>query len=524
MPALATPNFDTLRPPGNPDDFVLVERPVFSEHWTKEVRDKTGKVIAEATYIGPRELAVIANRCNERILDTNDFSPIVIQHNSDQFSIDPELIGYGGPFYMGTVGNLKPKAAIYAKTWVYKDKQSKMRQYPRLSVEYWCSPDDPGNGYFDPISLLGARTPELDLGLHYAATEGSDKRLIRYSQTQAAFPGGSNTSPPALIGDDEPDKRDYSKGSGGMLTAEDIQQIVAAMAQAIDQKIDERMAEMKSLMGVDKPTDADGLDLEGDEDLDIDEGLEGLDDELPDDQGDDADLDLDEDLPPEIADEDAADAGDETEQADGDVADSDVEPETPEPSGEDEEGDPMASAAPPKKPDEKDKPQRFEKQRGEMTLQQYAKENRDLRMQYEKAETRARAAEERLAGLETRLTSIEGDKVRAVRYSKLADLRTEGYVVDIDAELTDAKDMTDAQFDRHCTKIVQHYQRAPIGHSIPIPASEKRDGVPRDEVRTQYSKTARAVCEEAVKKNKPLDYGTVLANVERNKGEYKPAA
>lgn len=518
MTALAH-NLATLRPPGSPDDFVLVERPVFSEHWTREERDSSGNVTSERTYIGREELEQIVDRCNERILDTNDFSPIVVQHTIDKSHFDPELVGFCGPFYMGTVGKLNPKAAIYAKTWVYKEKKGVMRSHPRLSVEYWCSAANPSDGYFDPISLLGARTPELDLGIHYQSKPDSDKKLVRYSQTQAAYPGGANTSVPALVNDE--DKREYSKEPDGMFTAESIQQLVAALTPVIKQQVADEMSSMKAAMtGGGEPEeddDADDLDLDNDTDLDVDDSLDGLDDEQPDENGDDAEGDETDEGLPEIADEAN------NEQPGGDVAESDEDDsETTDASNEDEDEEKMPPEAPakPATPAKPKKPEQFARQPGgEMTLQQYAKENADLRQKYEKAETRAKQAEERLTTVESEIGDIKRDKVRAVRYSKLSDLRSEGFVIDVDQELTDVKEFTDAQFDRHCTKIVERYQRAPIGHSIPVPAAEKHV-VEQQETRVRYSKTARQVCEEAAKTNKHLDYGSVLANVERNKGQY----
>lgn len=569
MPTLADINLDTLRPPGNPSDFVVLERPMFKEHWTRECRDEDGAISSESTYLGRDELRGIADRCNERIADTGDFAPIIINHTTDDGQVENEIIGFSGPYRVGTFGNLKPKATIYGKMWVFKGKEEKLRQFPRLSVEYWCSEENPADGYFDPVSLLGARTPELDLGVHYSK-DATGRRLMRYSKEErfryeAASPGGSNTSVPALasVKDRDGDDRDgsgkgdkpeqYSKEPDGMattLTPADIQQIVAALVPVVAQQVNEAVAGMKVMnanegdglgdglgdeldsQGGDDPGDlGDGLDLEGDSDLDLGDDLDGLD--MDDDgdadaaDGEDLDGDGDVDLPPDIDDEDSdfglgddddTDLDESNGLPGGDVADEpDEDNDSPEASGADEKDNPMAGKAPEKKPDEKgkDKP---------MSLQQYAKENGELRRRYEKTTIELRDTKSELDSLKARVGTIEADKKKAVRYSKLDGLRTQGFVINVDEELADTDPLNDEQFEKHCTKIVERYAKAPVGRTLYIPPSEKRDGVPADEKVHRYAKVAGDIALDLQKKGKPVDYAAIRANVEKNDGKYVPAA
>jgi len=557
MPTLANIDLDTLRPPGNPDDFVVLERPMFKEHWTRESRNEDGSVKCKPKLLGRNELERIATRCNVRIADTGDFAPIVINHTKDDGSIDPELIGFSGPYHVGTFGNLQPKATIYGKMWVFKDKKEKLRQYPRLSVEYWCSEDDPGDGYFDPVSLLGATTPELDLGVHYSKIDGSNRRLMRYAKVERfqAMPGGSNTFVPGMVGDDDSDKSDadspqqYEKDSTSMattLTPADLQQIVAAMTPIVTQQINEAMACMKGEMGSqggdglgedldgDGLDDADGLDLDGDSDLDVGDDLDGMDDS---DDGDADDLDgMDEDNDgtdlagegdepdaddaPEI-DSEMPDMGDDESTDDGDVAggDDDDSDSDLESSGQDE-GKAKMSAD--KKPDEK--PKKYSRQPVPgMTVQQYAKENAELRERYEKSITENRAIKDEFTALKARIDTIESEKKTAVRYAKLNGLQSQGFSIDVDEELKDAESMSDEQFARHCTKIVERYARVPMGRALPIPGNEKIDGVPRDEKRERYSKQATDVTLELRSKGKQVEFSDVLENITRNDGKYVPA-
>ena len=149
----------TLKPEKSPTvedgDFVVFsDVPVFKTHTTRDGHE-----------IDERALRKICQRCNDRIRDTGDFSPIVLRHTDDEGERDPEVVGFAGPYRLGTVGRLEPKPAILATLRIFREDAGKVRKYPRLSVEYWASEDDPTNGYFDPISLLGAETPELDLGI-----------------------------------------------------------------------------------------------------------------------------------------------------------------------------------------------------------------------------------------------------------------------------------------------------------------------------------------------------------------------
>jgi hypothetical protein len=193
-------------------------RPVFKEH--------TNRLGTEFTR---RSMEAIARRNNERVTNTGDYCPIVIRHTRDEGDFDPEVIGLAGPYKCQKMPD--GTWAVYAKFRVYKEDQDKVRRYPRVSVEYWADQDQPDGGYFDPISLLGAETPELDLGIHYSKLRG--RTLVRY---QAVMPGGSNTYVP---GGTNEKKTRYEAGS---MSSEDIQQIVAALTPVIEQTVKTQLA------------------------------------------------------------------------------------------------------------------------------------------------------------------------------------------------------------------------------------------------------------------------------------------
>lgn len=237
---LATPAYED----GDFIDFGYV--PVFKEH-----TDRDGN---EFNSIAMERIAA---RCNERIDETGDFAPLVINHTSDNSDADPEVVGFVGPYRLGKVGNKNPRVAILGRLRVFKRDADRVRKYPRLSVELWSKKDDPTNGFFDPVSLLGATTPELDLGIRFAkdrlgyeVRKYSRMTKVRFEATPAA-PGGGNTFIPGGVGgsgdsdEGKERKKTYESSPGGMLSEADIQQIISALKPVVEEAVDARMAAMK---------------------------------------------------------------------------------------------------------------------------------------------------------------------------------------------------------------------------------------------------------------------------------------
>ena len=106
---------------------------------------------------------------------TGDATPLVIGHTTDGKSekSQPEIVGFATNFTVGPLFNTG-RQAIFADFHVLKDKVELANQYPRRSVELW-----PKRWEIDPISLLGATTPERDLGILQLQRQG---QVIRYSR------------------------------------------------------------------------------------------------------------------------------------------------------------------------------------------------------------------------------------------------------------------------------------------------------------------------------------------------------
>lgn len=156
-----------------PDKYIIRSNvPILDEH---VIRDEDGNPIAK---IDEKRLHHIAERNNKRIVETGDWIPIVVGHTKGEpgdyvpEEEQPEIVGYAGNL---TVGKFKRtgRKALHATFKFFKDKVDKIRKYPRRSIELWLT-----DWKIDPISLLGATTPERDLGL-LQLSEGGRKRYRR---------------------------------------------------------------------------------------------------------------------------------------------------------------------------------------------------------------------------------------------------------------------------------------------------------------------------------------------------------
>ena len=106
------------------------------------------------------ELQAICDKNNERYADTGDATPLVLGHTMDVSETEqPPIVGYATNFYVGEIGLLNPRKAIYATFNVLKQYAEVVKQYPRRSIELFK------NKIIDPIALLSASAPAKYLGL-----------------------------------------------------------------------------------------------------------------------------------------------------------------------------------------------------------------------------------------------------------------------------------------------------------------------------------------------------------------------
>ena len=137
------------------DMIVKHHVPILDEH---ELKDGKGNVVIR---LDQKKLSEIVRVNNKRMGSTGDEIPLVIGHTKDDASEDdqPEIVGYATnlkvePFFK------TGRKCITATFKFFKHAADKVRGFPRRSIELWLS-----DYKIDPISLLGATTPERDLGL-----------------------------------------------------------------------------------------------------------------------------------------------------------------------------------------------------------------------------------------------------------------------------------------------------------------------------------------------------------------------
>lgn len=209
------------------EEFVhRLDVPVFEEHAT------VGRDGVPVRY-DRAALQAIVDRCNSRISDTGNFAALSYGHTPEREEMAkgakiPELAGFAGPFRMGMVGADRPRWAIFQDEHYYRDEAGKVKKYPRRSPEVWLEPRMEDR-FFDPVAVLGAEAPRLDMGMRCCRT-ASGKLIEKYSAT---FPGGADTCAPAEVTiPREKHSADQSQEAGSMaLSPEDLQQIVSAIQQ-----------------------------------------------------------------------------------------------------------------------------------------------------------------------------------------------------------------------------------------------------------------------------------------------------
>lgn len=534
----------------NDDDLVdLGWRVVFKEH-TNRNGDKLGKESMEK----------IAANANFRINDTGDYCPLVIRHTKDPETghgvDDPELVGFLGPYRTGTFGELKPKAAVFAKVRAFKADAEKLKKYPRISVEYWADPDDPCNGYFDPAALLGAETPELDLGIHYSKDERSGHRLMRYSKVerfesaQAAAPvtagGGPNTYVPGCnAGDDDDDEKkktrnggkeertDYAASPPDFNANPQMAQMVEAMRpmlKAMMQEIASEMFPSPQVMAQSAAADAagsapppgmiPGATLPGAAAGGESAGPDGsgnptLAEPSADDPADDPTGDADKDGIPN-ADDPGADG-------DGKADDSQSDPTESKPKEPKKMADSNIPAAGSAADDADD-----EKLPVEKKAEKYQRQRNEERTRYQKLLAEHRTATEKIATLEAEAEAGRKATRKATRYQKLVEIQqgdsTHYFTFDPKQEVEDIADLSDDDCDRHYEKIHSHYQRIPRG-MLPVPEAIEKTGdkATQEKTAVRYQK-AKKIADEAVAKNQHVPWAECLKRADAEMAGGKSAA
>ena len=454
-----------------PDQYKMIrDVPVFVEHETMSRPDKQGQ--RRKLKFTRRELALIADRCNRRIEETGDYAAVTLGHTPETVEkpMDlPPLAGFAGPFRAGKLPN--GKAAILADFHIHAEDVPQLKRFPRRSPELWLA-DEYEDMFFDPISLIGAEAPRLDMGMMFYTRQRSDGQAVEtYS---AVFPSGANTFVPTgdelresgkqyAAGDDgdagpQPESKDIAMATDPGL----VQEIV----QAIDATDWAQWCKAMMQAGI-TPEKLSGLfKAEATEE----HGLPG---------------------------EDAGMMAEEAETKPTQFAAGDDDPEKKETTEVEVEP-------------EKDKaPEQYAKLRDEV---------RQLRGLLTETKQHADTTA-------TQLNEERALRVNAERFSKLQELRYR-YTFDLDKQVERCKygKMNSEQFQDHLDMVAENFARIPEGEMLPIPDGTAREsnGRPggvaeREKYSKQHSDEARRRCEAMVKKGQQPAYEDILAEVKAGK-------
>lgn len=494
----------------------------------------------------------IAENMNNRI-ERGIWCPAIIGHTSKyNKESDHGVVGYFGPYEVIDGVGPDGEAGIVAGQWSREEYPLAAEEYPRVSAEAW-----PSENIIDPISLLGGTTPYFDMPVLEADMVPyckpprnptvEDRRTGKSQHYEATVASGSNTGIPKLIGGDEEDPEKYS------LTGDGQAQLIQALKPMIQQIVIESVAEALNISDVGKTadvaeeeeiTDAEVVEPSGDltatgetdglpaagkadmatEDIKTSTGPDSMDESADfkkkywrDKLAKFAVLDdgaekcvqymkaLDEDDKAALTSVLEEGTENDAEKALYAKAQACMKDEKPEDEGDEEKGE-----------GSDEEKQKYARELDE-TKTKYARV-RDERDEYKQKYERVQAE---LDGERAKTREAE----KKARYSKrLADLKelSSEYVLNPESEMEDAVDLTDAQFERHVSKIKTNYQRVPnggaLGH-LAVDPERKSD----DEKKARYHKRAQEVASEIINKGHHREYQVIYQRVVETDGKVTAA-
>lgn len=369
-------------------------------------------------HYGRDELQQMVDWANYRIRNSDTFSVISDGHTPSNAELAtgrtmPDVLGYSGPYYLGQLGDVNPRWAIYAEEWVHRADVPRFEKRQRRSPEVWVM-EPIERRTMDPIAALGAETPRLDCGMNPYSRAGDGQLVMSYSamtigtspsdESRTSIPRGSQIPRKVLFPVPEssgthqpsgestmplsfPDSQSLNAGGFDLRTLQQaVMQTVTALLPSILQTVHQQLTEQ-------------------------DEAESPVVDDV---------LDSDDDFTPTTSQE---------------ATDSDAIP--------DEELRQQYSAM----SDDCQKAFRSGWKRGIAVSHRYAR-NSDLHQVVARQQFR-------LQELSDQITRERRD---TARYSKLNDLSRE-YAFDPREEAETCCDMSDKQFERHCTSTIVKYAR-----------------------------------------------------------------
>lgn len=484
-------------------EFVRVrDVPVFAEHTTK---DREGRPV---TY-DRQALQAIADRCNERILDTGDFPPITEGHTpsaeeASQGRKQPDVLGYAGPFRLGQIGNRNPRWAIFCDEFHHKADRPRLMKLQRRSPEVWLAPRMEDR-ILDPIAALGAETPRLDLGMSRFCRTSAGLLVEKYS---AVAPGPYSTF---LPGDDAGQERKRYQSEEPAVQQPNvdevlIQKIVGAIMQTAPMQWVLGQMEQDKAATPAAPNPAEAGQFP--ENPPAEPAANDSADE-PDDEGD---YEPDDEDREQVKRYMSGQCSDEEFQEYAAGKRRRIhsrrrrrygaeEPEMVDPAVPEEDAMPTAQT------------DKFSRQEQRLEKARYARieaENKELRQRIEK--------------IEARNSTIEAERRQTDRYSKLSDL-SRSFVLDPAKEMERTKGYSDEQFENHLDCIVDNYSRIPVGQRLYVPESvepsrysRSGEGVQKGRATAEEVRSATELATKYQREGKAVTFDDCLSEI-RNAGK-----
>lgn len=470
---------DLIRPAFDAAEWVLRrDVPVFKEH-------VAATPSGQPVRFGQCELERVATAMNRRIRSTGDYPQLCIGHTSDDPSEEKPSIGSAGPFRVGMIReDGKLVYAIFADFHLRREHGDALMKYPRRSVELHIPKTTGGQPDYDrmrldPICLLGANAPRLDLGMTaYSVRAGqADLEVLRYSALAPAMPSATNVFLPS--GPAKP--RRYSTADD-LSTQSPTQPSTQPSTPARAETTDMALSEEDLALLVDKLMQTKPMQFL----ISLMEKTEPA--------GDPA--------------ADPADPG----NPDGSPGFATPgEPPMPAPVPSPAPA-PMPAPAPSPTPGAGPGPNPEEKVKDSMSYSQKTAAD-DLHMKYSALAAEVERLKAERAGETAKLAASEKARFSQQKQQTLQTLRY-GLEFDLDSETARCEPMDAAAFQGHVDTLRRYCARIPAGIELPLP-------IESDHLqRTETAKYSQANVEKAVKltmerqkAGQPADYDTILAEV-----------
>jgi hypothetical protein len=505
-----------------PEQFDRLESVPLFDEFEQQSKDESGKPIVKK--YDKEMLEKMVEAWNYRIADSNDFCPSVIGHTPAKD--DPQraeklkqipIIGFYGPAKLVKFGKVNPRWAIAADEFVDKSKRQLARENPRRSVELW------NDLTIDPVARLGAQTPNRDLGLRfYRGEHGTVTHFSRDCPTEkfeaaaAASPSSSNSFVPSDGAKKKPERMEAAVPSPAIdSTSVDPQMLRAVMQELQNTDVwqwiqEQREKQAVETMNANNPAPADmGLPQPGAQPMAAPQPMAPLPGavkptgEAPPMNPATAQPELAEipadspahpghpehmawcckmykggagELGGEAAGEAIGDAaggpiGGVVGGALGRAAGSAMEGEDEKEAKKHAAGIPEAGSAASTSDGNPPQGQVAQHARKGMPTQM-SREQQDFVIAKAQNDREVRELRQRVEKMERQNEAEKFERINSERHAKLDSLHHQGYIFDVAEAAADCKasEMTDEGFTKYAKRIIDHYEKAPVGRSfMPTP-------------------------------------------------------